>query len=84
MPLHKDVPVFVILPVWRFDSNEQSSVGTIQNAREEIARIASGYKNVQIIDMFDVVPHELFTDGLHPTADGFAYYAQNVLKQIKV
>lgn len=84
MPLHKDVPVFVILPIWRFDGNEQSPIGTIQDAREEIARIASGYKNTQIIDVFDVVPHELFTDGLHPTADGFAYYAQSVLKQIQL
>ena len=84
MPLHKNVPVFVILPIWRFDGDAQKPIGTLQDARAEIARIASGYENTQIIDIFDVVPHELFTDGLHPTDDGFAYYAENVLKQIQL
>jgi lysophospholipase L1-like esterase len=84
MSLHKDVPVFVILPIWRFNFAEQRPVGAFQTARAEIARIASGYQNTQIIDMFDVVPHELFSDGLHPIDDGFAYYAQSVLKQIKI
>ena len=84
MPLHKNVPVFVILPIWRFNGEEQKPIGTLQDAKAEIARIASGYKNVKIIDIYDVVPHELFSDGLHPTDDGFAYYAENVLKQIKL
>ena len=84
MPLHKNVPVFVILPIWRFNCDAQKPIGTLQDAKAEIARIASGYKNVKIIDIYDVVPHELFTDGLHPTDDGFAYYAENVLKQIKI
>ena len=84
MPLHKNVPVFVILPIWRFNGEEQKPIGTLQDARAEIARIASGYENTKIIDIYDVVPHELFSDGLHPTDDGFAYYAENVLKQIKL
>ena len=86
MPLHKNVPVFVILPIWRFDCQKERPVGAFEDARAEIARIASGYENTRIIDLSKDIPQDLafFTDGLHPNDDGFALYAQGVLKQIKL
>ncbi len=86
IPLHKNVPIFVILPIWRSNCNEQRPVGAFQNARMEIARIASGYKNTQIIDLSNDIPQNLafFTDGLHPNDEGFVHYAQGVLNKIKL
>ena len=86
MSLHKNVPVFVIPPIWRFDCEKERPVGTFEDARKEIARIASGYENTRIIDLSKDIPQDLafFTDGLHPNDDCFALYAQGVLKQINL
>lgn len=84
--LHKGVPVFVILPIWRANCATDSPVGSFQAAKDEIRRIANKYPNTQIMDLADDIPHELslFTDGLHPNDTGFAYYTKGVLNKIKL
>lgn len=84
--LHKTAPVCVILPIWRSDYDAQKPVGSFQEAKDELIRIAKKYENTQILDLFDDIPHELslFTDGLHPNDAGFAYYAKGVLNKIKL
>ena len=81
----KNVPIYVILPIWRSNYQDVKQTGTFQQVKDKIIQIAKQYKNTEIIDLFDDIPHSLsmFTDGLHPNDDGFAYYAQGVLQKIK-
>ena len=84
--LHKDVPVFVILPIWRFDCATKRPVGSFQDVKDEISRIAKEVVHAQILDLADDIPQDLslFTDGLHPNDAGFAYYTKGVLNKIKL
>lgn len=77
-------PIFVILPIWRTNYANVLPSGTLLDVRNLIQDIASGYPNVHIVDLWEEIPHDesLYTDGLHPNDDGFAYYADGVLKQI--
>ena len=82
---YKNIPIYVILPIWRSNYQDVKQTGTFQQVKDKIIQIAKQYKNTEIIDLFDDIPHALsmFTDGLHPNDDGFAYYAQGLLKKIK-
>lgn len=81
----KGIPVYVILPIWRCNHQDVKQTGTFQEVKEKIAEIAKRYENTEVFDLFDDIPHELsmFSDGLHPNDDGFAYYAQGILKKLK-
>ena len=81
----KNIPIYVILPIWRANYQDVKQTGTFQAVKDKIIQIAKKYENTQIINLFNDIPHELsmFSDGLHPNDDGFAYYAQGVLKKIK-
>ncbi len=78
-------PIFVILPIWRTHYANELPSGTLLDVRKRIYNIASGYPNTHIVDLWDEIPHDesLYTDGLHPNDDGFAYYANGVLKNVK-
>lgn len=82
--IYKNIPIFVILPIWRSNYQDLKPTGTFQEVKDKIIQITKKYENAEIIDLFDEIPKELamFTDGLHPNDDGFAYYAQGVLKKI--
>ena len=77
-------PTYVILPIWRTNYANQLPSGTLLNVRNLIHKIANGYSNTHIVDLWEEIPHDetLYTDGLHPNDDGFAYYADGVLKYI--
>ena len=81
----ENIPIYVILPIWRSNYQDVKQTGTFQESKDKIIQIAKKYANTEIIDLFDDIPHELsmFSDGLHPNDEGFAYYAQGVLKKIK-
>lgn len=77
-------PTYVILPIWRRTYANELPSGTLLNVRNLIHKIASGYSNTHIVDLWEEIPHDetLYTDGLHPNDDGFAYYADGVVKHI--
>lgn len=77
-------PIFVILPIWRTNYANELPSGTLLDVRKRIQDIASSYPNTHIVDLWEEIPHDatLYTDGLHPNDDGFAYYANGVLKHI--
>lgn len=84
--VHKGAPLFVILPIWRYNYQDEKPVGDFHAARKEIARIAtSSYPNARIVDLWENIPKDLalFSDGLHPNDDGFVYYANGVLKHLQ-
>ena len=83
--LYPTQPIFVILPIWRVNCQAVHSLGTLLDARKLLCEIANGYEKVKLIDLWEDIPQEatLFSDGLHPNEQGFAFYADGVYKQIK-
>ena len=83
--IFKNIPIYVILPIWRANCQDEKPTGTFHQVKERITEVAKQYDNAKIIDLFDDIPHDvsLYSDGLHPNDDGFAYYAQGVLNKIK-
>ncbi|MBR2330573.1 MAG: SGNH/GDSL hydrolase family protein [Clostridia bacterium] len=77
-------PIFVILPIWRTNYANELPSGTLLDVRKRIQDIANGYPNTHIVGLWQDIPHDetLYTDGLHPNDDGFAYYANGVLKHL--
>ena len=82
--VYKNTPIYVILPIWRNNYKELKPVGTFFEAREKIAKLASNYDKIKIIDLFDVIPHDLslYSDGLHPIDDGYVYYTQGIVDNL--
>ena len=78
-------PIYVILPIWRDNYSSVLPSGTLLDVRKLIKDIANDYPSTNVIDLFDDIPHNpaLYTDGLHPNDNGFAYYANNVLKKLE-
>ena len=83
--IYPDKPIFYILPIWRHrgcETPEQTE--SFWLSRNLFKHIASGYKNIKIIDLWEEIPRDLslFSDGLHPNSEGFAYYANGVIKHL--
>ena len=83
--LYPDVPVFVLLPLWREVENELRGGITLQQGRELLASWAENRENVFVIDCHHFVPFlpEYFYDGvLHPNDMGYLYYARALEKAV--
>ena len=84
--LFANKPVFVLLPIWRVNYQEIKQTGALKEVRACIAQIAKRYENFRVIDLEGDIPQDeaFFSDGLHPNDEGFAYFAQGVLKKINL
>ncbi len=73
--------ILVISPIWRCD-NAQLSV-PLEECRSILCREAEQL-GLDYVDGLTLVPHDpsLFADGLHPNDEGFAVYAENLLKYL--
>ena len=81
--LYQNIPVIVITPVWRGDSEERfEEIGKISNA---VIAVCKKYSNIKIINGLELVPHvsQCFWDNLHPNAWGMQLYAENLIKKLK-
>ena len=77
--------IFALTPVWRGDLDEESVFGDFMSVDAMITEAVKDIPNVFVIHGYDFVPHEprLFAElYLHPTDEGFAYFAKNVCAQI--
>lgn len=84
--LYPAVPTFILLPTWRADEIQSMKRGNLQNIRENIARVAAFYPNMQVIDCQDMFPHDvnLFADQLlHPNDEGYGHYGENLCQAMK-
>ncbi len=87
---YKSSKIYVITPIWK-KAEEDGTVPTVNfnfaEHRAFIKHTALSYDNVTVIDGDDLVPHDskYFADEkvLHPNAEGFKYYAENLIKAIK-
>ena len=78
------LPVFVVLPIWRTDTDRTDTAGDFMACRAQIGRMAAS-QGFFVLDDYDLLPHDtrLFSDGyLHPNDIGFALYAQRLCELI--
>ena len=79
------LPVFVILPIWRTDTDDgEPCAGDFMECRAAIGRLAAS-QGFTVVDDYDLLPHDtrLFSDGyLHPNDIGFQLYAQRLCEVI--
>jgi len=83
---YPDTPIYAVTPIWRADCEQPRKAGTFFKADEWITAITAPLPNVRLIHGFELVPHDrkLFADlRLHPTDEGFRYYAENLYRAIR-
>lgn len=78
-----DIPVLCITPLWRGDVPD--GYETLAAFCEKVKAIAGKYKNVKIVEGFQLVPHlpEYYLDKLHPNCLGAEIYGRNLVNEIK-
>lgn len=82
--VYGDIPVFVILPIWRTDADRTDTAGDFMESRALIGRLAA-QQGFHVVDDYHLLPHDtrLFSDGyLHPNDLGFVLYAQRLCEII--
>ncbi len=85
---HKGSKIFVILPVWRGNGQENhvTGYGTLNDYRDGLRKEMEQYPEITVIEGLNLVPHHpdfYVPDMLHPNALGFTQYAKNVLAELK-
>jgi len=85
--IYPNVPINVILPIWRGDIEEleKTTPHRFMEVREIIREKAERYPNAKVIDSIDFLLHceGVFEDQrLHPNDIGFIMYAEEILKAI--
>lgn len=81
--VYENVPIFIISPIWRKPPEEERPAGEFLNVEKTIFEVAENYPNVTAISGWELVPHspQYFGDGgLHPAANGFECYFENLKK----
>lgn len=81
--IYGEVPIFIISPIWRKSYKDEKPAGEFSNVEKMIFKVAENYPNVTAISGWELVPHspEYFGDGgLHPAANGFESYFENLKK----
>lgn len=83
MKVYGDTPVLSVSPLWRGDV--PNSEDTLTRFCENVKKIAGSYKNVRVVDGFELVPHlsEYYLDKLHPNCFGCEVYGRNLVREIE-
>ena len=78
-----EIPVLCISPIWRGDQPE--GYRKFVDFCSKVKKIAGAYKNVTVVDGFDLVPHlsEYYIDNLHPNCLGTENYGRNLVEVIR-
>jgi len=82
---YPNAKIFAITPIWRKDYTREDRYDFMAIS-EIINNSVKDIPGVVVIEGFDIVPHseEYFADlRLHPNDAGFAYYAKNLIAEIK-
>ena len=82
--------IFVVSPIWRKDNETPNKTGTefddIHYVERYLRSVCEPLENVYFIRGWEFIPEDenLYGDlRLHPNDDGFKYYAESLLKEIK-
>jgi len=82
---YPNVPVFVLTPIWRKDWDGERAFGKFSELERIMREVSEKYRCVKVISGWNLVPgdEKLFGDLiLHPSDEGFVYYADNIIKEI--
>lgn len=87
---YKSSKIYVITPIWKM-AEEDGTKPTVDMSFAElrlfIKNTAKEYENITVIDGENLIPHsaKYYADAkvLHPNDDGFKYYSENLIKEIK-
>ena len=77
--------IFAITPIWRSDYKSERAFGPFENVEAFIREAVADLGNVTVISGFNLVPKDekYYADlRLHPNDAGFAFYADNLYKEI--
>jgi len=80
--VYKNSKIVSILPLWTvWDGNDENYKSAERKCLKYIYEKYSDY----IIDGYDMVPHDkkYFADEVHPNDEGFAFYGDNLTKELK-
>ena len=83
---YPNAKIFALSPIWRTNYAEKQTVGDFFDVEKQIKKISEEIPNIVFVSGFDFVPHDTkyFYDGhLHPSDEGFEFYAKNLVKAIK-
>lgn len=78
--------IFAISPIWRADLECERQFGPFYEVEKRLREICGEYENVKVISGWAFVPQDknLFSDlRLHPNDEGFKYYAENLIKEMR-
>ena len=80
---YPETPVLALAPIWREDIfARERSVGAFEEVAAQLWRIAREVPGITVVDCRDFVPKspDSFADlKLHPNAEGFRHYSENLL-----
>ena len=82
---YPNAKIFAITPIWRADEDTERPLGPFSDLERHICENTKDFANVTVIPGRDLVPHDtaLYHDArLHPNDEGFAYYAENLHREI--
>lgn len=79
--------IFLLLPVWMASEETQKQHGyTLEQIRQEIARVASQFPQITLVDSRRFIPHlteHYADDRVHPNDTGFLHMAYHLYNAIK-
>jgi len=81
---YPEATIIALTPIWRKDMQDEMEFGDFSGVEEGIREAVKDLENIVLVSGFDLVPQDekLFSDGLHPTDEGFAYYFENFRRNV--
>ena len=91
--LYPDTPVFLLEPLRRYSPlapdgkklADNKAGYSLEHYRRQYRKIATEFPTVKVIHYKKLIPDnpELFTDGVHPSAEGHKVFGENLLKELR-
>lgn len=84
--LYPEVPLLLLLPIWRKDCEKETLSGKFDAVCREIRQIAASFPSVSIVDGLLLTPHLpgfYYDERLHPNDQGFILMGENLVKESK-
>ena len=84
--LYQEIPLVVLLPIWRKDNERETRAGNFFEVRSGIQRIAETFPRTYVIDGLLLTPRleEFFSDRyLHPNDHGFMFMGHRLAEEIR-
>ena len=82
--IFSEAKIFVITPLWRADSDQPWPMGLFSTLHETISSVCSAHPQITVLPGLNMMPNisRYFTDGLHPTDEGYGHYSISLIKSL--